>query len=69
MVTVVMIPRKRFIQARVTKAVEGIEKKKLAGYIIGTEENLKKEEIFTCNIYLVQVQIQCSGTLTHIRRE
>ena len=39
-VTVVIIPIKRFAQERVTKAELGIEKMKLKGYIRGTEAHL-----------------------------
>ncbi len=38
-VTVVMMPMKRFAQLRATKAEEGTEKANEAGYIRGTEEN------------------------------
>ena len=38
---VVMMPMKRLTQERVTKAEEGIEKTKLAGYMRGTEDHLK----------------------------
>ena len=38
---VVMMPMKRLTQERVTKAEEGIEKTKLAGYMRGTEDRLK----------------------------
>ena len=38
---VVMMPMKRLTQERVTKAEEGIEKTKLAGYMRGTEDQLK----------------------------
>ena len=41
---VVMIPMKRLTQERVTKAVLGMEKTKLAGYIRGTEDHLQRME-------------------------
>ena len=37
----VMMPMKRLTQERVTKAEEGIEKTKLAGYMRGTEDQLE----------------------------
>ena len=40
-VTVVITPMNKFAQERVTKAEEGMEKRKLVGYIRGMEEKLE----------------------------
>ena len=40
-VMVVMMPMKRLTQERVTKAEEGMENTKLAGYMRGTEDHLE----------------------------
>ena len=45
-VTVVMMPTKRFVHESVTKAELGISKAKDDGYISGMDENLRK----TCQI-------------------
>ena len=42
-VIVVMIPMNKFAQASVTNAELGMENTKLAGYISGTEDHLKKK--------------------------
>ena len=44
MVMVVMMPMNKLTQERVTKAEDGMEKMKLAGYMRGTEDHLEKRK-------------------------
>ena len=41
-----MIPANKLVQDKVTKAELGTENRKLAGYINGTDENLKIQNIY-----------------------
>ena len=43
-VMVVMMPINKLTQERVTKAEDGMEKMKLAGYMRGTEDHLEKRK-------------------------
>ena len=45
MVMVVMMPMNKLTQERVTKAEDGMEKTKLAGYMRGTEDHLEENKL------------------------
>ena len=44
-VMVVMMPMNKLTQERVTKAEDGMEKTKLAGYMRGTEDHLEENKL------------------------